>query len=246
MIHLNKKMKHIIFSLFIFLISVLPFTVNAQVNRGLDFKGVVYPEEEQDTDREEKHSISIYTGAPFSANEDYSHYFLGLGYEIKTHDFAGIGLNIRVGNNTLNNNDMVEITENYEAEFRGWQYFDAGMLAVSVHPNFYLLLDDETGFSLFAGAGMGNRFIKSEGKIVTPDNIVVFSEKLKLASQFYYSIKAGAEIRVLRKFSLGAALGGDNVDFGSAYKKLDWNENRNISRSPESELNYSLSFKFHF
>ncbi|MGM0619466.1 MAG: hypothetical protein ACQETJ_00340 [Bacteroidota bacterium] len=239
-------MRHSIFSLLIFLISGLPSTVNAQENNGLDFKGVAYPEEEKDTDRKEKHSISIYTGAPFSADDDYSHYFLGLEYEIKTHDFAGIGINIRVGNNTLNNNEMVEITDDYKPEFQGWQYFDADMLAVSVHPNFYLLLDDETGFSLFAGAGMGIRFIKSEGKIVTPDNVVVFSEKRKLASQFYYSIKAGAEIRVLRKFSVGVALGGDNLDFSSAYKNLDWDENRNISRPPGSALNYSLSFKFHF
>jgi len=239
-------MNRSIFFLFIFWITGVSLTLNAQVNDGLDFKGVVYSEEEKDTDREEKHSLSIFTGAPFSTDDDYSHYFLGLEYEIKTHDFAGIGLNIKVGNNTLNNNEMVEITENYEFKFRGWQYFDADMLAVSVHPKFYLLLDDETGFSLFAGAGMGIRFIKSEGKIVSPDNIVVFSEKRKLASQFYYSIKAGAEIRVLRKFSVGAALGGDNVDFGSAYKNLDWDENRNISRPPGSELNYSLSFKFHF
>ena len=234
--------------LFIFLTFVLPFTSKTQTinTPNLDFKDSVFPEEEKDTDRDERHSISFFAGSPFSANDSYSYYFLGLEYEIKMHDFLGIGLNIKTGNNTLNNNEMIEITENYEQNFQGWQYFDSDILAIGVQPKFYLLLDNELGLSLFAGAGMGIYFMKSEGEIVLPDNTVTFSEKQKFNSQFYYTINAGAEMRVLKKFSLGAAIGGDNVNFSSAYKRLKWDENLETTDSPSGALNYTLYFKFHF
>jgi hypothetical protein len=233
---------------FIFLTFVLPFTATTQINNksNLDFKDSVFPEKEKDTDREEKHSISFFVGSPFSADDDYSYYFLGLEYEIKMHDLSGIGLNVKTGNNTLNNNEMVEISENNGPVFQGWQYFDTDILALSVQPRFYLLLDNELGLSLFAGAGMGIHFMKSEGEIVMPDNTVTFSDKQKFNSQFYYTINAGAEMRVLKKFSMGVALGGDNVDLSAAYKRLNRDENIETAGSPSAALHYKLNFKFHF
>ena len=226
----------------------LHFTSLAQENKttGLDFKDSVFPEEEKDTDREEKHGISFYVGGPLNTNDEYSYNFIGLKYEIKTHDFLGMELNVRTGSNTLNDNEMIKLSEKYEPVFQGWQYFDSDILALSVQLKFYLLLDNELGLSLFAGAGMGIYFMKSEGKIVMPDNSVTFSAKKEFSSQFYYTINAGAEMRVLKKFTIGAALGGDNVDFGSAYRRLNWEDGFKIARNPGTELHYMLSFKFHF
>jgi hypothetical protein len=243
----DKLMNHKFF-IIIALSIYLPLTLVAQKTHtsNLDFKNSVFPEEEKDTDREEKHSISFYVGSPFSVDAAYSYYFLGLEYEIKMHDFLGIGLNVETGNNTLNDNEMIKFSDNYEPDLQGWQYFDASILALSVAPKFYLLLDNELGLSLFAGAGMGIYFMKSEGEIESPDNLVIFSEKKKFGSQFYYNINAGAEIRVLRKFTIGASLGGDNVDFGSAYNRLNWDENFEQAGSPSAALHYSLHFKFHF
>lgn len=236
------------FFIIIALTIYLPATTFAQRihTSNLDFKDCVVPEEEKDTDREEKQSISIYVGSPLSVDNDYSYYFLGLEYEIKTHDFLGIGLNVKTGNNTLNDNEMIVYSKNYEPDLQGWQYFDTDILAISVAPKFYLLLDNELGLSLFAGAGMGIYFMKSEGEFVLPDNSITFSEKKKFSSQFYYSINAGAEMRVLKKFTVAAALGGDNVDFGSAYNRLNWDENFEKEGSPSAALHYSLYFKFHF
>jgi hypothetical protein len=236
------------FFIIIALTIYLPINTVAQRTHtsNLDFKDSVLPKEEKNTDREEKHSISFYVGSPFSADNDYSYYFLGLEYEIKTHDFLGIGLNVKTGNNTLNNNEMVEISSDFDPVFQGWQYFDADILALSVQPKFYLLLDNELGLSLFAGAGMGIYFMKSEGKIVMPDNTISFSDKQIFNSQFYYTINAGAEMRVLKKFSMGVALGGDNVDFDSSYKRLNWEEKFETAGSPSSALHYTLHFKFHF
>jgi hypothetical protein len=236
------------FFIIIVLAIYLPLTTIAQKNHtpNLDFNDSVFPKEEKDTDREEMYSFSFYVGSPLSADNDYSYYFLGLEYEIKTHDFLGIGLNVKTGNNTLNDNEMIVYSENYEPDLQGWQYFDTDILALNVAPKFYLLLDNELGLSLFAGAGMGIYFMKSEGEIVMPDNTVTFSAKQKLNSQFYYTINAGAEMRVLKKFSMGVALGGDNVDFDSSYKRLNWDEKFETAGSPSSALHYTLHFKFHF
>lgn len=241
MIHLKI---FIFISCFIF----LTFTSLAQKSKanGLDFKDSVFPEEEKDTDRDEKHSVSFFVGSPFSADDVYSSYFLGLEYEIKTRDFLGIGLHVKTGNNILNDNEMIQFSENYEPVFQGWQYFDSDILVLSVQPKFYLLLDNELGLSLFTGAGVGIYFMKSEGEIVLPDNSVAFSESRKFSSQFYYNISAGAEMRVLRKFSIAAALGGDNVDFGSAYRRLNWDGNYETAGSPSAAFHYTLHFKFHF
>lgn len=241
-------MIHLKIFIFISCFIYLTFTSLAQKSKtnGLYFKDFVFPEEEKDTDREEKHSIGFFMGSPLNAENNYSYYFFGLAYELKMHDFWGIGLNIKTGNNTLNDNEMIQFSENYEPVFQGWQYFDSYILALSVQPKFYLLLDNELGFSLFSGAGMGIYFMKSEGEIVLPDNSVAFSESRKFSSQFYYNITVGAEMRMLRKLTIAAALGGDNVDFSSAYRRLNWNNDFKIAGNPGTVLHYILSFKFHF
>ncbi|SHE79770.1 hypothetical protein SAMN05444274_102426 [Mariniphaga anaerophila] len=234
-----------LFSTFLFMICIMPANSQISSTSGLDFKNI-YENEDDDTDQQEKNSIKIYAGTSLNSEGRFFSGFLGAEYEIKMHDFLGLGLNLKSGKQSLNDEELWGTSASYEPVFKGWQLFDADMTALTVAPKFYLLLDNETGLRLFAEAGMGIYFMKSEGKLIDENEKVMFSGEQKFNAQFYYNINAGVEMRLLKKLSMGVALGGENADFSNAYKRLKWNETTQKSGAPSAELQYTFYAKFHF